>query len=52
MRWSLVSFYHIYNHANGSENLFRSDENYYFFLKRWGKYIEPVAETYAYCSSC
>ena len=42
-------FYHIYNHANGSENLFRSDENYRFFLQQWGKYIEPIAETYAYC---
>lgn len=43
------SFYHIYNHANGSENLFRSDDNYHFFLRQWAKYIEPVANTYAYC---
>ncbi|MEP0984207.1 hypothetical protein [Ekhidna sp.] len=42
-------FYYIYNHANGSENLFRSDENYHFFLRQWAKYIEPVADTYAYC---
>jgi len=42
-------FYHIYNHANGSENLFRSDENYFFFLERWENYIEPIADTYAYC---
>lgn len=25
--------YHLYTHANGSENLFRSDENYYYFVK-------------------
>ena len=43
------TFYHIYNHANGSENLFRSDENYHYFLRQWTKYIEPVAGTYAYC---
>ncbi len=42
-------FYHIYNHANGSENLFHSDENYHYFLRQWAKYIEPVAETFAYC---
>jgi len=43
------TFYHIYNHANGSENLFREKENYRFFLEKWGKYIEPIANTYAYC---
>jgi len=43
------TYYHIYNHANGDENLFRSEENYYYFLRQWAKYIEPVASTYAYC---
>lgn len=43
------TFYHIYNHAIGSENLFRSDENYHFFLKKWQKYIDPIADSYAYC---
>jgi putative transposase len=43
------TYYHIYNHANGFENLFQSDENYRFFLAKWGKYIAPVADTYAYC---
>ncbi|MEP2024667.1 MAG: transposase [Reichenbachiella sp.] len=43
------TYYHIYNHANGNENLFRSNENYHFFLRQWAKYIEPMAETYAYC---
>lgn len=41
--------YHIYNHANGNENLFRETENYLYFLRQWGKYISPVAETLAYC---
>lgn len=43
------TFYHIYNRANGSENMFRCDENYRYFLQQWAKYIDPIAETYAYC---
>lgn len=42
-------FYHIFNHANGFENVFREPENYRFFLEKYLKYISPVAETYAYC---
>ena len=41
--------YHIYNHANGDENLFRSNENYHYFLRKYGEYIYPIAETFAYC---
>jgi REP element-mobilizing transposase RayT len=41
--------YHIYNHAVGSDKLFRSDDNYYYFLKRYLHFIEPVADTYCYC---
>ena len=41
--------YHIFNHANGFENVFREPENYPFFLEKYRKYISPVAETYAYC---
>lgn len=43
------TFYHVYNHANGEENLFRCDENYFYFLQKYGQYINPVADTYAYC---
>jgi len=42
-------FYHIYNHANGSENIFRDAENYRFFLEKYELYISPVAETFAWC---
>ena len=28
-------YYHIFNHANGKENLFVKDDNYYYFLKRY-----------------
>jgi len=41
--------YHVYTHANGFENLFNSEENYRFFLKKYSHHIYPVAETYAYC---
>jgi len=43
------TFYHIYNHANGSENLFREDKNYAYFLQLFQKHISPIADTYAYC---
>lgn len=43
------TFYHIYNRANGNENLFNEDKNYHFFLEKWNKYISPFAETYCYC---
>ena len=43
------STYHIYNHANGFENVFREEENYRFFMTKYQLYILPIAETYAYC---
>ena len=41
--------YHIFNHANGFENIFTEDENYRFFIEKYQQYILPIAETYAYC---
>jgi REP element-mobilizing transposase RayT len=41
--------YHIFNHANGFENVFCEEENYRFFLEKYRLYISPVAETFAYC---
>jgi putative transposase len=41
--------YHIFNHANGFENVFREDENFRFFLEKYQLFISPIAETYAYC---
>ena len=42
-------YYHIYNHANGRENLFQKERNYLFFLKKYTQYINPIADTFAYC---
>ncbi|HRE74169.1 MAG TPA: transposase [Flavobacteriales bacterium] len=41
--------YHVYNRANGSELLFRNDNNYYFFLRKIKQYISPVCTIYALC---
>lgn len=42
-------YYHLYTHANGSENLFRSDENCRYFLERYSHFANPVCDTFAYC---
>ncbi len=41
-------FYHIYNRSINKETIFKSDENYRFFLRRWGKYLSPYVDTYTY----
>jgi putative transposase len=41
--------FHIFNHANGFENVFREKENFRYFLEKYYLYISPIAETYAYC---
>jgi REP element-mobilizing transposase RayT len=41
--------YHIFNHANGRENVFESPENYDYFLLKYAEKLEPVVLTLAYC---
>ena len=41
--------YHILNHANGFENIFRVEANFVYFLEKYRLFIPPIAETYAYC---
>lgn len=43
------AFYHIYNRANGNENIFMTEGNYAFFLKQFKQYIHPIAHIYSYC---
>ncbi len=43
------TYCHIYNRANGRENLFREYENYRYFLQQWHKYVTRVAQTLDYC---
>lgn len=42
-------YYHIVNHAVGSENLFRLDDNFNYFLKRFSHYMPSVSDTLAFC---
>ncbi|MDP4284974.1 MAG: transposase [Bacteroidota bacterium] len=43
------TYYHIYNHANGDEDLFREPENYHYFLQQYHKHIDAIADTYCFC---
>ncbi|MEQ9165449.1 MAG: transposase [Fulvivirga sp.] len=40
--------YHIFNHANGNENLFVEPDNYRYFLELYQKHIHPAVDTFAY----
>ncbi len=42
-------FYHIYNRGTNRATVFIQERNYSYFMQLYAKYIEPVAETYAYC---
>ena len=42
------AYYHIYNRGINSCNLFEKEENYYYFLNLYERYIEPIADTYAW----
>lgn len=42
-------YYHIYNHANGDDNLFREQKNYGYFLEKYKQHINPIAVTIAWC---
>ena len=41
-------FYHIYNRGINGENLFAGEDNYFYFLRLYDKYIHPIADTYAW----
>ena len=41
--------YHIFNRANGNDNIFTSDENYRFFLAKYRHYLNSIADTFCYC---
>ncbi len=43
------SFYHIYNRGINGESIFKQERNYLYFLKKYAIFIEPIAQTYAYC---
>jgi len=43
------TYYHIYNRGNNRENIFIQERNYDYFMKLYEKYINPIADTFAYC---
>lgn len=43
------STYHLFNHANRWENIFKENQNNDFFLGRLSQHVLPVAQIYAYC---
>lgn len=43
------NYYHIYKCGNNGIDLFMEKENYEYFLKLYDKYINPVADTFAWC---
>jgi putative transposase len=42
------NIYHVYNHGNADDNIFRTRDNYYYFLQRYALYVDPIVETFAY----
>lgn len=41
--------YHFYNRGNGKENIFFKEENYFYFLRQYEKYLSDSIDTFAYC---
>ena len=41
--------YHLFNHAVGEEKLFKSAENYLYFLRRYAEHVQSICDTYCYC---
>jgi len=41
--------YHVYNHTNNKEPLFRNEANYHLFLKKLRTHLLPVADLMCYC---
>ena len=41
--------YHVFNRGINRTKIFKEYRNYRFFLRKYQKYICPIADTYAYC---
>jgi hypothetical protein len=42
-------FYHVYNRTNNKELLFRSAENYAYFLQKFHQHLSPFVDLYGWC---
>jgi len=43
------TYYHLFNRTNNKESLFRSEENYIYFLKKYRFYLDDYIDTIGYC---
>ena len=43
------NYYHIYNRGNNRENIFYTQENYQYFLKKYDSYLSDYLDTYCFC---
>jgi len=43
------NYYHIYNKGINGTDLFKTSSNYETFLRKYDEFIDPVANTYAWC---
>ncbi len=41
--------YHLFNRGNNRENLFKTPDNYHYFLRLVAKYLTPISHIYSYC---
>jgi REP element-mobilizing transposase RayT len=41
--------YHFYNRSNGKEKIFFKEENFFYFLRQYDKYLSDCIDTFAYC---
>lgn len=41
--------YHLFNRAIGNEKLFKTNENFFYFLRKFSEHTCGVCETYCYC---
>ena len=42
-------YYHLYNRSNNDELVFKSEENYHYFLRKYLHYFQYDFDTIAYC---
>jgi putative transposase len=49
MKFYENTYYHLFNRTNNEEALFRSEENYLYFLKKYRYYLDEFFETVGYC---
>lgn len=49
IKFEAGQYYHVYNRSVNREPMFRSAENYRYFLRQYDRYLSDFVETFAYC---